>query len=252
MFSSYIDVRQVGYGSSSDIFKSLRKNDKKLYITKKYVCTPECVEITQAVFKNEYRALKFLQKRPHVNIIKMVDAIPEIHTLVFEYIPNNIDLFSFVTKFEKCILPEEYSCKVINALILAVNHLIYCGIMHRDIKIENILVNSTCSNVKLIDFGTATFNKKSTDIVGTIEYFSPERASDLEYTFTSDIWCVGVIAYEIAFGKLPFMQKRGMAELKLLQNCTWEFPEASLYSDEYKKFIKSILILDKNRKWPEN
>jgi serine/threonine protein kinase len=248
--NKYIDKCKIGYGSSADIFKCVNKRNRRLYISKRIVSAPECIELSKMVFGNEYRACKFLQSRPHVNIIKMLDAIPEMYTLVFEYIPNNIDLFTLVGKFENCILPEEYSIKIINALISAVNHLIDCGIMHRDIKIENVLVNSTCSNVKLIDFGTATFKKTSTEIVGTIEYYSPERALDLEYTSSSDIWCVGVIAFEIAFGELPFMTSRQMTELKKLQACDWSFPNDGQYSSEYKEFIKAILVPNINRTWP--
>lgn len=250
--NEYIEISKLGYGSSADVFKCITRSTKKLCILKKIINTPECIKWSELLYNNEYNSLKLLKMNPHLNIIKMLDANAEKFTIIFEYIPNIIDLYEFASTFEKAILPEIFSTRILTALVSAVKHLKLCGIIHRDIKTENILVNTTCSNVKLIDFGTATINTFCTEFVGTIEYFSPERALDLTFTHSSDIWCVGVIAYELAFGKLPFMNKKCMAELRLLQMCKWSFPDdPTLYSEQYKQFISSILILDINRNFPQ-
>merc|ERR1711920_751622 len=91
-------------------------------------------------------------------------------------------------------------------------------IIHRDIKPENILINSM-GEVKLSDFGvskelstTPTCVMTSTPI-GTHVFMSPERITMEDYSFTSDIWSVGMVICQLATGVHPFSGCRSIADL---------------------------------------
>mmetsp|Transcript_12569 Transcript_12569/g.21452 ORF Transcript_12569/g.21452 Transcript_12569/m.21452 type:complete len:914 (-) Transcript_12569:152-2893(-) len=78
------------------------------------------------------------------------------------------------------------------------------GIMHRDIKTQNILIGLKERVVKLTDFGHAVKNTMGKTFAGTIEYMSPERLNNQSYTYAADIWSLGLCVVECFMGKHPF------------------------------------------------
>ena len=88
--------------------------------------------------------------------------------------------------------------------------------MHRDIKPDNILVNST-GFVKLTDFGiTKQLDETSalvSTFVGTMNYMSPERMEGGKYSFEGDIWSLGIVLIELVTGSYPYVEHRGFLEM---------------------------------------
>jgi len=89
--------------------------------------------------------------------------------------------------------------------------------MHRDIKPDNILVN-TEGFVKLSDFGItcqleSTINNMANTFVGTQAYMSPERMEGEQYNYEGDIWSVGIVLVELMTGKFPFTINKGFFEM---------------------------------------
>jgi len=86
----------------------------------------------------------------------------------------------------------------------------YChaaGIMHRDIKLENILVDSVIDGipqVKISDFGLATTRIECQEYAGTLDYMAPEMLQGSKYTREVDLWSLGIVIYELSQGKFPF------------------------------------------------
>lgn len=77
------------------------------------------------------------------------------------------------------------------------------GVAHRDIKPENVMVtHGTC---KLGDFGWATrCDQRRMTYCGTTDYVAPEIVQGLDYDLAVDLWCIGVLTYELLAGKPPF------------------------------------------------
>ncbi|WP_276915135.1 Stk1 family PASTA domain-containing Ser/Thr kinase [Parvibacter caecicola] len=97
----------------------------------------------------------------------------------------------------------EIGAQVCQALTVAHNQ----DIIHRDIKPQNIMVQPD-GNVKVMDFGIAraknSVEQKTSSVLGTAHYISPEQAQGKELTSASDIYSLGIVLYEAATGKLPF------------------------------------------------
>ena len=130
--------------------------------------------------------------------------------------------------------------------------------IHRDIKLENVLIN-TFGVVKLTDFGISKHLEATLDMcktfVGTPNYMyiycsldkktkrSPERCLGKNYSYTSDIWSLGVMALELALGEHPF--PISSVFLQTLQNICYS-PEPRLdetkYSPELCDFVKCCLV----------
>ena len=101
---------------------------------------------------------------------------------------------------------------IIAQIVIGLGHLHANGIVHRDLKLENIIL---CENgfIKLIDFGLATVlipEEFSGELVGTAEYMAPEMLSqkyDVDSAKRLDWWAVGIIAYELLFSLTPFFEQ---------------------------------------------
>lgn len=121
--------------------------------------------------------------------------------------------------------------------------------VHRDIKPENILMNSL-GEVKLTDFGVSKELEKTADIcktfIGTLIYMSPERLQGLTYSYTSDIWSLGLIIIELCTGKYPFGAQRTYIELiqNMIMSPDPTLPDNGLYSAELRDFVTKCLSKD--------
>lgn len=112
-------------------------------------------------------------------------------------------------------LKENIACKIIRDVVLAVKALHDTKLIHRDIKPENVLL-SEHGVAKLADFGWS--NSVDTDAIsrntfcGTADYLAPEMIQGLDHDESVDIWCLGVLTFELLFGKPPFMSSNNRVD----------------------------------------
>ncbi|NXX50188.1 CTRO kinase, partial [Tricholaema leucomelas] len=177
--------------------------------------------------------------------------------LVMEYQPGG-DLLSLLNRYEDQ-LDESMVQFYLAELILAIHSVHQMGYVHRDIKPENVLIDRT-GHIKLVDFGSAakmTVNKmvNAKLPVGTPDYMAPEMLMGLNgdgkasYGPECDWWSLGVIAYEMIYGKTPFAEGTSAKTFNNIMNFQrfLKFPEDVKVSREFLDLIQSLLCGQKER-----
>lgn len=120
---------------------------------------------------------------------------------LLEYAGNGC-LFFYIHAREG--LPERLALRFLYQTALAVKYLHSLKVLHRDIKPENLLLDEDF-NVKLCDFGWScnlVENEERLSVCGTYEYMSPEILHKQKHTDKVDIWCLGILLYEMLHGEL--------------------------------------------------
>ncbi|KFO70364.1 Citron Rho-interacting kinase, partial [Cuculus canorus] len=177
--------------------------------------------------------------------------------LVMEYQPGG-DLLSLLNRYEDQ-LDESMVQFYLAELVLAIHSIHQMGYVHRDIKPENVLIDRT-GHIKLVDFGSAakmTVNKtvNAKLPVGTPDYMAPEMLTGLNgdgkasYGPECDWWSLGVIAYEMIYGRTPFAEGTSAKTLNNIMNFQrfLKFPEDMKVSSEFLDLIQSLLCGQKER-----
>ncbi len=160
----------------------------------------------------------------HPNIVSIYDVgeDQDMHYIVMEYIKGKT-LKQYINEFSP--LTPARSVQIMKQLTSAIAHAHENQIIHRDIKPQNILVDSE-GDVKVTDFGiatslTATSYTKTNSVIGTVHYLSPEQARGGTATNQSDIYALGIVLYELLTGELPFSGESAVSiALKHLQTET--------------------------------
>ncbi|XP_064460923.1 citron Rho-interacting kinase-like isoform X2 [Ornithodoros turicata] len=173
--------------------------------------------------------------------------------MVMEFLPGG-DLLGLLDRHDN-ILPEEIARFYLAEITLAVHALHSLGYVHRDVKPDNILIDRT-GHIKLADFGSAAKLTSKMSVcsrmpVGTPDYIAPEvlRAMDVgpgstaTYGMGCDWWSLGVVAYEILFGQLPFSDDRTLITYNNIMNFkkSLKFPEDPDVSESAVGLMKGLL-----------
>ncbi|MDN4607515.1 Stk1 family PASTA domain-containing Ser/Thr kinase [Sporosarcina highlanderae] len=159
---------------------------------------------------------------PHIVNIYDVDEEGELHYFVMEYIEGQT-LKKYI--LSNGPLPVAKAVNIMKQLVSAIANAHHNGIVHRDIKPQNILMDAD-GDVKITDFGIAmalhaTAHTKTNSVIGTVHYLSPEQARGGMATKKSDIYSLGIVFYELLTGELPFSAETAVAiAIKHLQEET--------------------------------
>lgn len=155
-------------------------------------------------FRNESKAIAVLS---HPNIVKVFDVSfgDKIQYIVMEYI-DGITLKQYIE--QEGVIRWNEALHFTTQILLALEHAHDKGIIHRDIKPQNIMLLRD-GTIKVADFGIARFLQSETQTmtdkaIGSVHYIAPEQARGDYITDKADIYSVGVMLYEMITGKLPF------------------------------------------------
>ena len=186
---------------------------------------------------------EYLMKHKHPNIIDIVDVYEDS---AFIYIVMKYILHGEIQKNEENLLLPEQKIDFISQIIDAVSFLHLHGIIHRDIKMNNILIsNRSPLKIKLIDFGlslTIFPSQTISECCGTMIYSAPEITLSKPYNNKVDIWSIGVIAYVMKYGELPVRIREGILDKKELAG---QYDEISRKVEEIESGRDKLLVVIK-------
>ena len=222
-----------------------KKTNKKVAI--KIMSKSNMANDDLELVRTEIEILKICQ---HPNIIQLYDVFENINYfyIIMEYCSGG-DLFSYLEK-RNFRLPENQACKFMHKMCAAIYYIHQYGIAHRDLKPENVLMTSKDENadLRILDFGLSKIigpDEKCTEPYGTLSYVAPEVLLDIPYGKEVDLWSLGVIAYLMLSGSLPFDDRE--SEEEIARKTVSEDPpyKGSIWkkiSNEAKDFIKKLLV----------
>jgi serine/threonine protein kinase len=174
---------------------------------------------TERSLLHEY---KIGQRLNHQNIIKTLDFDSVTFCLAFENF-TGIDLFDYLDIYSN---KNSFFLELCYSQTLdAIKYLHDAGIAHMDLKLENIVINLETKQVKLIDFGHAKYFEIDNmyifehSLKGTDTYFPPEYFTSTKfYPDKTDIWCCGLILYNIVYDKCPWKFADALCDKNYLQH----------------------------------
>ncbi|MDD6022327.1 MAG: Stk1 family PASTA domain-containing Ser/Thr kinase [Oscillospiraceae bacterium] len=201
----------IGVGGMAVVYKAYDNIDQKIVAVK--ILKDEFLtnEEFKRRFKNESKAIAVLS---HPNIVKVLDVSfgDRLQYIVMEYV-EGITLKEYIEQQGKVKIREAlyFTMQILRAL----QHAHDKGIVHRDIKPQNIMLISN-GTLKVTDFGIATFSRDETKTmtgtaIGSVHYISPEQAKGSVTDAKSDIYSVGVVLYEMLTGSLPFQSENAVS-----------------------------------------
>lgn len=201
----YLVEQLVGEGGMADVYRAVDLTDDKVVAIK--ILKDECRDNEELVrrFSNESRAISVLN---HSNIVKVFDVSvnEKVHYIVMEYI-SGITLKEYIEQRGEPLTFKEV-VHFTSQVLLALQHAHDKGVIHRDIKPQNIMILED-GNIKVMDFGIARLARSEIhtageQAIGSVHYISPEQAQGEDTDMRADIYSTGIMMYEMLTGRLPF------------------------------------------------
>ncbi len=204
----YEIIEQIGVGGMAKVYKAKDRLLDRFVAIK--ILKDQYAEDSEFLkkFNNEAQSAA---KLSHINIVNVFDIGEDlykgerIHYIVMEYVDGQT-LKDLIVSEKRLSNPDiiDYSIQIAQALKTAHQ----AGIIHRDIKPQNILIDNY-GLLKVTDFGIARVSSNATitytsSILGTVHYISPEQAKGKIVDEKSDLYSLGAVMYEMATGKVPF------------------------------------------------
>jgi serine/threonine-protein kinase len=197
-------TEQIGMGGMAIVYKAVDLRTGHNVAVK--VLRPEYNEDREFISRFQ-REAEAASKMTHHNIVNLLDVgmDGENRYLVMEYVQGKT-LKAVIQERGKLSAP--LASQIAIRILSALEHAHRNGIVHRDIKPQNILVHED-GHIKVADFGIARIADSATlthgdNVMGSVHYFSPEQARGEGATAASDIYSTGIVLYEMLTGRVPF------------------------------------------------
>ena len=264
---------KIGVGAYGSVFIGVDKNTGKEYAVKKIAKDLLLKPAGEKHINNEIYILRHLPK--HKNIIEfstVIETISNIYIL-FEYCNGGT-----LDKSLQCSLDRKekpFSEEVVRYILKSIASGLIClkehNIIHRDIKRENIILhyknkedlknnNVLNAEIKIIDFGFARYLKRNEfakSIIGTPLYMDPkillslkeEESKTCQYDYKADIWSLGIVAYHLLMGVIPFNSEDYDGLINSITKRKFCFEHKVNLSKEAIQFIDRILSLDNTKRF---
>eukprot|EP00041_Stephanoeca_diplocostata_P016716 m.330213 g.330213 ORF g.330213 m.330213 type:complete len:469 (-) comp20457_c2_seq1:2840-4246(-) len=234
-------LKVLGKGTFGKVMLAKMKKTKEIFAIKilKKSMVLEKDELVHTLTENNV-----LAKCQHVFLTQLHYSFqtPELLCFVLEYV-NGGELFFHLAKDKR--FSEDRARFYIGEISLAVKYLHSSGIIYRDLKLENLMLDRE-GHIKITDFGLCkedvNYGDSTTTFCGTPEYLAPEVIEDSDYGRAVDWWGVGVVMYEMISGMLPFRSRDHEELFGLILSKSVKVP--AYFSAEAKDCV--LRLLNKN------
>jgi len=232
----------LGAGINGKVFQASSKVTGELFAVK----TVNLKGVPKSIQQELQNEVEIFLSMDHPHIARLVDVFesPDQVQLVMECMSGG-ELFNCVQKKQK--LSEQEAASVVWQMLLAVNYMHSCGVVHRDIKLENFLFEQRRSHhLKLIDFGLSKIlppDSKMEVSCGTLAYVAPEVLMK-SYTSKCDMWSVGVVAFILLAGYMPF-QGQEAAQVRAIKAGRYLYKDSvwKKVSKSAHEFVNKLLVV---------
>ena len=229
-------------------FAIVRLGVHKLTKTKVAVKIVDKADLDADNLKKISREIEIMRKLSHSHIIQLYQVM-ETESMIYivtEYAANG-EIFDHLVRNGR--MSEGEACRVFTQILSAVKYCHTHGVVHRDLKAENLLLDGD-NNIKLADFGFSNFyspNDLLSTWCGSPPYAAPELFEGKQYVGPkADIWSLGVVLYVLVSGSLPF-DGATLQELRSrVVGCQYRVP--FFLSEQCEQLLKGLLVIDPERR----
>eukprot|EP01137_Pigoraptor_chileana_P032424 Opistho-2@21767 len=235
----YKDFHKIGQGASGCVYAAKSAKSSKVVAIKEMNMAEQP---RKELIINEILVMK---AATHPNIVNYVDSYLVEGNLwvIMEYMQGG----SLTDVIDTTVLSEPQMAAVCRESLQGLRHLHSKGIIHRDIKSDNVLLDVDGS-IKLTDFGfCAQLNEKSkrTTMVGTPYWMAPEVVKQKEYGPKVDIWSLGIMLIEMLEGEPPYLDEEPLKALYLIAtNGTPKLKNPQRTAADIRDFLDKCLVVD--------
>ena len=239
----YILKYLIGEGAFSFVYLAQDQKNSKL----NYACKilPRQKLNSKKISTHLETEIRVQQQIHHPNTVQLIDIFKDKYYYYFflEYCPGG-ELFDYVIRKKR--INENEASFFFHQILLGLKHIHSLNIAHRDLKLENILLDQF-GNVKISDFGLSKVLEKDTGLAstpcGSPCYASPECLSGRPYDgMKSDIWSCGIILYALVTGTLPWTKRNKKQIFEQIRKGEYEIP--NFLSENCKNLIRRLLTVD--------
>jgi tRNA A-37 threonylcarbamoyl transferase component Bud32/Ca2+-binding EF-hand superfamily protein len=206
IYEHYSFLDHLGSGSYGNVVLGSNDKSKEKFAIKVIDKSNKPARFLEFI-KTEIEIMRFCK---HENIIKFVDLFETADSIyiVQEYLQGG-DLYYYYTEVMQKKISEDKIKHIMRQLGQGIKYLHEYGIIHRDIKPQNIMLTdkSGFPKVRIVDFGLSKVigsNEKASECLGTLNFSAPEIVKKMGYNNRVDIWSLGVLIYYLLFDSLPF------------------------------------------------
>jgi len=249
VFEKYEKMYDIGSGAMGSIACVRRRNSKKKYALK----TIHMGEFESLLRNSLLNEISIIRSLDHPNIVKAYEVFRQNKNIYLI-----MQVLSGGDLNERKPYTELQSKKILKHILSAVKYMHNHGVIHRDLKFENIMFenNSPDAFIQVIDFGlSARYNALTLNnsMVGTILTMSPQ-VLEKKYSKECDLWSVGVIAYTMLSGKNPFHGCSSLVSIEEvtsnIRNCSYCYKEWCWHfiGKKCKNFISSLIVYEPEKR----
>lgn len=214
----YKILQQIGIGRFSKVYRCKKKNGSNEEYAVKIMEKKSMDTKELELLRTEIAVMKLMT---HPNVITLEDIYEsksKIH-IVMELVRGG-ELFQHIVGRKR--FSEMEAFKLIRPIADALKYIHSLGIVHRDLKPENILCEKGLKNIRIADFGLSQLVAPTHQLklaCGTLSYVAPEVLNSQGYGSPADIWSLGVIAFLVIRGKLPYTAKTQEETVENIKAC---------------------------------